>query len=67
MSGNPQVIFRITLSPDCALGRIERIIPSGVPSWDQAAERAIRKTNPFPRFPAGQCPPSFELSSRPND
>jgi len=67
MSGNPQVIFRITLSPDCALGRIERISPSGVPSWDQAAERAIRKTNPFPRFPAGQCPPSFELSSRPND
>ena len=67
MSGNPQVIFRITLSPDCALGRIERISPSGVPSWDQAAERAIRKTNPFPRFPGGQCPPSFELSSRPND
>ena len=67
MSGNPQVIFRITLSPDCALGRIERISPSGVPTWDQAAERAIRKTNPFPRFPGGQCPPSFELSSRPND
>ena len=67
MSGNPQVIFRITLSPDCALGRIERISPSGVPAWDQAAERAIRKTNPFPRFPGGQCPPSFELSSRPND
>ena len=67
MVGNPQVVFRVTLSPDCALIRVDRINSSGMPSWDQAAERAVRKTNPFPRFPGGQCPPSFELTSRPND
>jgi len=67
MVGNPQVVFRVTLSPDCALIRVDRINSSGVLSWDQAAERAVRKTNPFPRFPGGQCPPSFELTSRPND
>jgi colicin import membrane protein len=67
MVGNPQVVFRVTLSPDCALIRVERITSSGVPSWDQAAERAVRKTNPFPRFPGGQCPGSFELTARPND
>ena len=65
MTGNPQVVFRVTLSPDCALIRVDRINSSGVPSWDQAAERAVRKTNPFPRFPSGQCPSSFELTSRP--
>ena len=65
MTGNPQVAFRVTLSPDCALIRVDRINSSGVPSWDQAAERAVRKTNPFPRFPSGQCPSSFELTSRP--
>jgi len=67
MVGNPQVVFRVALSPDCALVRVDRINSSGVPSWDQAAERAVRKTNPFPRFPGGQCPASFELTSRPND
>jgi len=67
MTGNPQVVFRVTLSPDCALIRVDRINSSGVPSWDQAAERAVRKTNPFPRFPSGQCPPSAELTSRPYD
>lgn len=67
MVGNPQVVFRVALSPDCALIRVDRINSSGVPSWDQAAERAVRKTNPFPRFPGGQCPASFELTSRPND
>jgi colicin import membrane protein len=67
MVGNPQVVFRVTLSPDCTLTRVDRINSSGVPSWDQAAERAVRKTNPFPRFPGGQCPQSFELTSRPND
>jgi len=65
MTGNPQVVFRVTLSPDCALIRVDRINSSGVPSWDQAAERAVRKTNPFPRFPSWQCPSSFELTSRP--
>ena len=66
--GNPQVVFRVALSPDCALIRVERISSSGVPSWDQAAERGLRSTNPFPRFPGGQCPTaSFELSRRPND
>jgi len=67
MIGNPQVVFRVSLSPDCALVRVDRVNSSGVPSWDQAAERAVRKTNPFPRFPGGQCPPNFELTSRPND
>ena len=67
MTGNPQVVFRVTLSPDCALIRVDRITSSGVVSWDQAAERAVRKTNPFPRFPSGQCPSNFELTSRPND
>ena len=66
MAGNPQTTFRINLTSECVLAGVEKIRASGVPEWDNAAERAIRKVNPFPRFPGGICPPSIELSSRPN-
>jgi hypothetical protein len=67
MVGNPQTIFRVTFTSECALAGVEKIRASGVPEWDKAVERAIRKVNPFPRFPGGICPPSIELSSRPYD
>jgi hypothetical protein len=67
MAGNPQTTFRINLTSECALVGVERIRSSGVPEWDQAAEGAIRKVNPFPGFPGGKCPPHFELSHRPNE
>ena len=67
LTGNPQVLFRATLAPDCTLVRLERLSSSGLATWDRAAESAIRKTNPFPRFPGGNCPPSIDISRRPND
>jgi colicin import membrane protein len=65
MVGNPLAVFRVTLSPDCALVRVDLIASSGVPIWDKAAERAILKTNPFPKHPGGQCPRILTLNQRP--
>ena len=63
--GSPAADFRVTLTPDCAVRDVKLIKPSGNSAWDQAAERAIRKTDPFPTPADGKCPPYQDLTHRP--
>lgn len=64
--GSPAADFRVTLTPDCAIRDVKLIKASGNSAWDQAAERAIRKTDPFPTPADGKCPPYQDLTHRPS-
>ncbi|MBA2689476.1 MAG: TonB C-terminal domain-containing protein [Burkholderiales bacterium] len=46
--GNPQVVYEITLLPTGEVLDVRLIKGSGFPSYDAAAERAIRKSAPLP-------------------
>lgn len=46
--GNPQMIYEITLLPTGEVLNVRLIKPSGFPSYDAAAERAIYKSAPLP-------------------
>ena len=63
--GSPAADFRVTLTPDCTVRDVKLMKPSGNSAWDQAAERAIRKTDPFPTPADGKCPPYQDLTHRP--
>ena len=56
IEGNPEVIFIVRLRPDCSIAQLRLQKTSGVPSWDAAAERAIKRTDPFPQLKDGTCP-----------
>ena len=64
--GSPASDFRVTLTPDCTVRDVKLLKPSGNNAWDQAAERAIRKTDPFPTPADGKCPPYQDLTHRPS-
>ncbi len=64
--GNPVTMFAVELNPDCSLKAVRMTRSSGNLSWDQAAERAIRKTDPFPKPRDGHCPGRIDqLTHRP--
>jgi colicin import membrane protein len=65
--GNPQARFLVTLSPSCEVLQVRLEASSGNKAWDEAAERAIARTSPFPRPPAGPCDRSLEISHRPRE
>ena len=56
MAGNPKAEFEVRLMPDCSLASVKLRKSSGVRAWDLAAERAIQRTDPFPRDREGRCP-----------
>lgn len=59
-SNNPTVEYRIDLLPDGSLrGSIKKLKSSGVPAFDDAVEKAIEKSLPFPRDKSGDVPPSI--------
>jgi len=61
-SNNPTVEYRIDLLPDGTLrGAIRKLKPSGVPGFDEAVERAIDKSQPFPKNNSGVVPDSMIL------
>ena len=64
--GSPASDFRVTLTPDCTVRDVKLLKASGNNAWDQAAERAIRKTDPFPTPADGKCPPYQDLTHRPS-
>ena len=68
--GNPQVVYEITLLPSGDILSLRLVKPSGFPSYDEAAERAIRKSAPLP-VPTGDLFHSrFRVGNyafRPND
>jgi colicin import membrane protein len=67
LSGNPRAVFSVTLQPDCSITAVKLKRSSGVPSWDIAAERAIRRSDPFPKPPSGQCVRDMEIGHGPRD
>jgi colicin import membrane protein len=59
-SNNPTVEYRIDLLPDGSLrGMIRKLKSSGVPAFDDAVEKAIEKSLPFPRDKSGEVPASI--------
>lgn len=61
-SGNPTVEYRIELIPDGSLrGPIRKLKSSGVPGFDEAVEKGIEKSVPFPKDKSGNPPDSIVL------
>jgi colicin import membrane protein len=59
-TNNPTVEYRIDLLPDGSLrGAVRKLKSSGVPAFDDAVEKAIDKSMPFPRDKSGQVPASI--------
>jgi colicin import membrane protein len=59
-SNNPTVEYRIDLLPEGSLrGAIRKLKSSGVPAFDEAVEKAIEKSLPFPRDKSGEVPASI--------
>jgi colicin import membrane protein len=52
-------IFNVTLLPGGGVMRVERAKPSGNPAYDDAVERAIRKSDPLPLPPDATLFPRF--------
>jgi colicin import membrane protein len=60
--------FNVSLLPDGELGgEPELTKPSGLPGFDEAARRAILRTNPFPRKPDGSVQSPIRLRLYPQD
>jgi colicin import membrane protein len=67
LDGNPRAIFLVQLRPDCSLISVKLRKSSGIPAWDQAAERGIERTDPFPRPSGSACQPEIEITRGPRD
>ncbi|MFM1987563.1 MAG: IgA-specific serine endopeptidase autotransporter precursor, partial [Pseudomonadota bacterium] len=67
LDGNPKAVFLVQLRGDCSVAAVRLRKPSGVAAWDQAAERGIQRTDPFPRPAEGNCPAELEISRGPRD
>ena len=51
LQGNPQVEFQVVLIPGGEVLNVQKTRSSGVPAYDDAVERAIRKASPLPLPP----------------
>ena len=67
LEGTPRAIFLVQLRPDCTLISVKLRKSSGLPAWDQAAERGIERTDPFPRPSGSACQPEIEITRGPRD
>lgn len=67
VSGNPTAEFDVNLAPDGTIVGVKLRKSSGIPSWDEAAERAIRKTDKVPRDIDGRIIPAMTIGLRPKD
>ncbi|MDR3453567.1 MAG: TonB C-terminal domain-containing protein [Rhodoferax sp.] len=66
LSGNPAAEFDVRLAPDgVILGSPKLIKSSGLPAWDEAALRALQKTERLPRDIDGRVPPDLIIDLRP--
>ena len=55
------------LQPNGKIVSVQLSRSSGTPAWDLAAERAIRRTDPFPCPSNGACAPALTVSHGPKD
>jgi colicin import membrane protein len=68
LTGNPTVEYRVELLPDGSLrGLPRKLKSSGVPGFDEAVQRAIEKSAPFPADKSGAVPSGFIVSHKPKD
>ena len=67
LTGNPSGQYEIPLYPDGSTGEIRVKKSSGVPGFDEAVKRAIKKSEPFPRDKSGNFPPSITLTHKLKD
>jgi colicin import membrane protein len=65
VNGNPAAEFEVNLAPDGTIVGVKLTKSSGLPSWDEAAERGLRKTDKLPRDNDGRIFPSLIVSLRP--
>ena len=65
---NPTVEFTVDLFPDGSLrGAPHKTHSSGVPAFDEAVERAISRSAPFPADKSGNVPSMIPLTYRLKD
>ncbi|MDP9894537.1 protein TonB [Variovorax boronicumulans] len=67
VQGNPVVEFILDLAPNGKILNTVLSKSSGVPEWDNAALRAIRKTEYMPLPDQGKLPPQMVLALRPKN
>lgn len=67
LENNPAVEYTVELLPDGSVRSIKKLRPSGLPGFDQAVERAIRRSEPYPADKSGAVPSSFTFSHKPKD
>jgi colicin import membrane protein len=57
--------FEVDLLPTGEILAVRLVKPSGLPGYDAAVERAIRRTDPFPRKPDGTVDRTVSMRFRP--
>ena len=67
ISGNPKAVFDVRLDRDGRIQDVRLKHSSGNAAWDSAAERAIRRTDPFPCPRSGSCESTLEIHHGPQD
>ena len=66
VSGNPGAEFDFRLAPDGTIVGTPRLVKSsGLPAWDQAALRALQKTEKLPRDIDGRVPSALIVQLKP--
>ncbi|MDY7580001.1 cell envelope integrity protein TolA [Herbaspirillum sp. RTI4] len=65
--GNPSVEYTVELLPDGTLRGLRKTKSSGVSGFDEAVQRAIEKSVPFPPDKDGKVPASFAIVHKPKD
>ncbi|MGJ7492123.1 cell envelope integrity protein TolA [Variovorax sp. ZT4R33] len=66
VSGNPGAEFDLKMAPDGTIVGTPRLVKSsGLPAWDEAALRALQKTEKLPRDVDGTVPGSLIVTLRP--
>ena len=67
LEGNPAVEFIVELLPDGSVRNVRKMHSSGVAGFDEAVQRAIGKSAPFPPDQSGAVPSSIHIVHKPKD
>jgi colicin import membrane protein len=53
--GNPRVVYRVLMLPTGDIVSVDRVASSGIPDFDAAVEKGIRKSSPLPTREDGKA------------
>lgn len=68
LTGNPSVEYTVELLPDGSIRSIKKLKSSGITGFDEAVERAIQRSEPYPIDKStGKVPSSFTFRHSPKD